>query len=145
MDHIKLDDKQYGKLMKLLSGGAPGRIERVFDWFDIILGKCTLILLWALEILGVLWIWQNNVRFEKALKMLETATNPAGVQHGIAMVQAVRTAATSMNGIVIAFCAGLPGFIGAIKAARKIWKEKNGNGDETPQEGQPSPQVTEGR
>lgn len=125
---IRLNEKQIQNMMRLVDntnifdGGKTGRF---FTWLDLILGKATLLLLWTLEVLGAWWIWQTKIRFDSAIDLMVKATTPEAITHARAVISAVKTSAESTNGIVIAFCAGLPGVIGAVKAARKIFKEKN--------------------
>lgn len=123
---LRLNKDQINKLTSMLNTEKKqGTIERVFEWIDVVLGKGTLLLLWCLEILGVLWIHRTYNWFVEAIELLKKADTLEAMQRAVAMVTAVKTAAESTNGIIIAFCAGLPGVIGAIKAARKIFKERN--------------------
>jgi hypothetical protein len=129
---LVLTEEELVVLKKILAGTSrdckQSRVARVFMYIDMVLGKCTRLLLWILECAGVFWIYTSVTRFSEAIDAIKVATTPEALSKATTMLDAARKAAESTNSIVIAFCAALPGVIGALQIIRKKWKE---NGDTT--------------
>ena len=100
------------------------KVARFFGWVDLVLGKCTRLLLWMLECAGMVWIYLSMTRFGEALDMVKAANTPALSEKARLYMDAVKLSAESINTIVIALCAALPSVIGALKALRNRQKQK---------------------
>jgi hypothetical protein len=102
------------------------KVARFFGWIDLVLGKCTRLLLWMLECAGMIWIYLSMTRFREALDMIKAAETPILAEKARIYMEAVKISAESTNTLVIALCAALPSAIGALKALRNKQKQKEG-------------------
>jgi len=101
------------------------RTSRFFSALDNLLGKSTRLLLWALECAGIIWVGISMTRFGEALDMIKAADTQMLIARADRYLNAVKVSAESTNSIVIAICAALPGAIGALRAFRKIQKQRD--------------------
>ena len=123
-----LTESELVKIRKMLSAKPEpsceeSKVARFFAWIDLVLGKCTRLLLWMLECAGMIWIYLSMTRFREALDMIKVANSPALAEKARIYMDAVKVSAESTNTLVIALCAALPSAIGALKALRNKQKQ----------------------
>ena len=130
-EEIMLSISQQKKLQVLLSSIPEDKtslVGRIFEKVDEILSRTTVLLLWGLEFLGIAWLSLSIGRFNKAIIMMQKAETAEKLNQAKELLNAIKVSADATNGMIVAFCVGLPAFVGGLRALRKIWKEKNGNG-----------------
>lgn len=97
-------------------------VGRFFQWLDDnILSKTTRLLMYMLEVAGVVAIFLILYEFRHGIKLIQHATDDFSLKKAETIVTSVKDFASPLAIMVTTICGGIPTVMGVFRSLKKKW------------------------